>query len=90
LSPVGTWNRASFYFYYSYIERREGRLLNSAGTFLYIQVPHSLGVGLDETLARVHRISHEHVESAANSAAWTTVTGYLWFNFMITRISELG
>ena len=32
------------------------------------------GVGLDETLARVHRIAHEHVEDAADSAAWTTVT----------------
>jgi hypothetical protein len=47
-------------------------------------------MGLDETLARVHRITHEDIKGAVGSAAWTTVTGYLWFNFRTTRNSELG
>jgi hypothetical protein len=36
----------------------------------------SSGVGLDEVLARINCITHEHVEGAVGSAAWTTVTGY--------------
>jgi hypothetical protein len=41
---------------------------------LNIQIPHALGMGLNELLARVHGVTHEHIEGAVGLVKFSACT----------------